>query len=89
MALVLLFGLHLPLLAQKRAVTETGQTVILYDDGTWSYEGEEPEDEELVIPTNPTPFFKSPKATFGIESEIIPPENIHQPQRVVVHEGRQ
>lgn len=53
--------------AQKKAVTETGEEVVLYDDGTWKY-AKESDKEEVEIPMNPTPFKKSIKSTFQLKS---------------------
>lgn len=36
--LSLFFGLTISLNAQIKAITQTGKTVVLYDDGTWKYE---------------------------------------------------
>ncbi len=53
--------------AQKKAVTETGDEVILYEDGTWKYkEGSEPKEE--IIPLNPAIFKKNSKSTFLLKS---------------------
>lgn len=56
---------------QTKAVTETGEEVILYDNGTWEYAN-----KELAvnkdIPVNPTPFTKSDGATFLLKSKVIP-----------------
>ena len=38
--------------AQKKAITETGQEVILNDDGTWSYLNSEDEEPSLKISLN-------------------------------------
>lgn len=53
--------------AQKKAVTELGEEVILYQDGTYEYVDE----KEMVkgeIPINPEEFFKDDKSTFLIKS---------------------
>jgi hypothetical protein len=55
--------------AQKTAVTDTGEIVILYDDGTWNYENEE-EIIDSPIPSNPTKFKKNSEAKFLIKSKI-------------------
>jgi hypothetical protein len=63
----LLATLPFALLAQKKAVTETGEEVILNEDGTWQYlEGEEPEKE--IIPTNEKAFTKNSNASFLVKS---------------------
>lgn len=56
--------------AQQKAVTETGEEVILYDDGTWKYLFEE-EIEEPTIPTNPNKFTKSSEAGFLLKSKKV------------------
>lgn len=56
------------LLAQKQAVTEAGEVVILYDDGTWKYvEGTRAEQE---IQTNPIDFEKPGDAGFLLKSSV-------------------
>ncbi|MBI35709.1 MAG: hypothetical protein CMP67_10155 [Flavobacteriales bacterium] len=52
--------------AQKLAVTDTGQEVILYDDGTWKYKDKS--DVEKEIPTNSKKFKKNDKSTFLLKS---------------------
>ena len=53
--------------AQKKAVTEQGEEVILYEDGTWKFVNP---DELLIteIPTNPAAFKKSEDASFLLKS---------------------
>ncbi len=53
--------------AQKKAVTETGEEVILFEDGTWKYENTPPTISE-EIKLNPSTFKKSPKASFLLKS---------------------
>jgi hypothetical protein len=57
-------------LAQKKAVTETGEDVFLYDDGTWKY-AQEAADTPAEIPTNPKTFEKNPKSTFLVKSNNV------------------
>ena len=55
------------IVAQQKAVTETGEEVILYMDGTWNYMDK----DHLLkkeIPTNPNNFIKDSKSTFLIKS---------------------
>ena len=56
--------------AQQKAVTETGEEVILYDDGTWQYQNE---DLMLAkeISTNPNKFVKDEKSTFMLKSNHL------------------
>ena len=56
--------------AQKKAVTETGDEVILFDDGTWEYE-DNYNFEELEIPTNPKQFKKEDSASFLLKSKKL------------------
>ncbi|MCK4662415.1 MAG: hypothetical protein KAT68_06095 [Bacteroidales bacterium] len=53
--------------AQKKAVTETGDEVILYDDGTWKYVNDT-DIENNEIPTNSKKFEKSDNSTFLLKS---------------------
>lgn len=66
----LLFGLlfaTITIYAQKQAVTENGEEVILNTDGTWEYKNES--DEVVIdIVTNPNPFTKTENASFLLKS---------------------
>lgn len=53
--------------AQIKAITETGDEVVLYNDGTWSYLGDSVT-EKMAIPVNETEFLKHKKATFLVKS---------------------
>ena len=53
--------------AQQKAITEIGEEVILYENGTWKYQNQENEDE-FEIPTNPKSFTKDEDATFLLKS---------------------
>lgn len=56
--------------AQQLAITETGEEVILYDDGTWEYVNEsEQTDSEITM--NPKEFVKSDNSTFLLKSKKI------------------
>ncbi|MEZ4984867.1 MAG: hypothetical protein R2795_07495 [Saprospiraceae bacterium] len=68
-ALFLLFVTH-GMYAQQKAVTETGEEVLLYDDGTWEYINENtlPLSE---IPINPTTFSKDDESSFLLKSSKI------------------
>ncbi len=50
--------------AQTRGVTEDGDEVILYDDGTWVYVDESILSEEKIIITNETKFEKDQEGNF-------------------------
>ena len=56
--------------AQQRAVTETGEEVILYKDGTWVLAN--PSEEEVPMSTNPLPIKTSERATFQVKSTAVP-----------------
>jgi len=53
--------------AQKKAVTELGEEVILYDDGKWEYLNKS-DAETYEISTNPKNFKKSKNASFLLKS---------------------
>jgi hypothetical protein len=55
--------------AQERAVTETGEEVVLYADGTWNYLDSESEVKE--IPVNKKAFKKSKNASFLLKSSRV------------------
>ncbi|XOV91796.1 MAG: hypothetical protein ACFHWX_16485 [Bacteroidota bacterium] len=56
--------------AQIKAVTETGDEVVLYDNGTWTYvDGMVTEKEP--IPVNESKFEKDKKSTFLVKSNKI------------------
>ncbi len=57
--------------AQIKAVTETGDAVVLYDNGTWKYVNETAS-TNAEIPLNPAVFTKSDGATFLLKSDVIP-----------------
>jgi uncharacterized membrane-anchored protein len=63
-AFLLLSGM---VVAQERAITSTGDEVILYQDGTWAYADAERAAED-EIPTNPKPFTKATGNTFLLKS---------------------
>jgi hypothetical protein len=53
--------------AQIRAITDTGEEVILYSDGTWKYANSY-EDPSAQIDTNPKSFEKNEASTFLLKS---------------------
>lgn len=67
--------------AQQTAITETGEQVILYKDGTWKYQNEEQEIEK-EIPTNSIPFNKDAESTFLLKKQqgkcwiLVEPKNM-------------
>ena len=56
--------------AQQNAITETGEQVILFKDGTWKYQNEEEETEKEIL-TNSTPFNKDSESTFLLKSNKV------------------
>lgn len=59
--------------AQKMAITSDGETVVLYNDGTWRYEDEGSRSTgSRSIATNPTTFTKGANSTFLIRSKRVP-----------------
>ncbi len=56
--------------AQQKAVTETGDEVILYEDGTWKLQNEE-DVVEKETPTNSKKFKKDKKSTFLLKSSAL------------------
>ena len=68
--LVFLFSLmicSLPAFPQQKAVTETGETVVLYSDGQWTYVNKDTIREQ-EIPTNSTNFKKDKSSDFLVKS---------------------
>jgi hypothetical protein len=67
--LILLLSLLLVItsFSQKKAVTEKGDEVILFDDGTWKYSNDSTK-KRLEISVNPKPFKKSDNSTFLVKS---------------------
>jgi hypothetical protein len=61
--------------AQKKAVTETGEQVILYDNGTWKYESDSTADpsDTTTVRMNPKKFVKSQSASFLVKSNKAVP----------------
>lgn len=56
--------------AQQKAITEIGDEVILYDDGTWIYQNID-QASENEIPINPEKFEKDEKSTFLLKSNNL------------------
>jgi hypothetical protein len=67
--LVCVFGINFSF-AQTRAITEKGEEVILYDDGTWKYENND-DINRTNIPTNPNLFKKDNSSTFLLKSNKV------------------
>ncbi len=59
------------LFAQQTAVTQTGEQVVLYNDGRWEYVTKDTL-RENEIRTNPDPFVKKKSANFLLKSSRIP-----------------
>ncbi|MGB3343240.1 MAG: hypothetical protein WBA61_04965 [Aequorivita sp.] len=56
--------------AQKKAVTEIGEEVILFNDGTWEYQNQE-DFMATEIPTNPHKFQKDEESSFLLKSNRL------------------
>lgn len=56
--------------AQKKAVTEIGEEVILFNDGTWEYQNQE-DFMATEIPTNPYKFQKDEESSFLLKSNRL------------------
>ncbi len=56
--------------AQQKAVTETGNEVILYDNGTWEYQNENRLSEKEIA-TNHNKFEKDKESTFLLKSSNL------------------
>lgn len=70
-SLIFIFGVSIVALnAQLRAVTETGEEVILFEEGTWKYANHIGY-EETETPTNPQPFTKDEESSFLVKSNIL------------------
>ena len=65
---ILIFGL-VPILAfaQQMAITDTGEEVFLYDDGTWAYVNPDDVPEDSIA-LNPVNFTKSNDSSFLLKS---------------------
>lgn len=61
--------------SQIKALTQYGDEVILYDDGTWKYSNDsvyfEEELEPLAIPTNSKKFSKPSDSKFELKSKVM------------------
>ena len=68
--LFLFLSLPVCLSAQTRAITDTGQEVVLNSDGTYTYVSDE-EAAAVDIPINPEEFSKSESASFLLKSKRI------------------
>ena len=56
--------------AQINAVTESGEEVFLYDNGTWKYANEK-DDAEAEIKLNDKPYTKDKNSTFVVKSKKV------------------
>ena len=67
--LISLFFVNL-IQAQQKAVTETGEEVILFEDGTWKYQNED-QISQKETPTNKKKFKKDKESTFLLKSNKL------------------
>ncbi len=63
---ILVFAFQM--LAQQKAVTQSGETVLLFEDKTWRFENDSLNKKPEVVINN-TPFKKSAEATFQLKSK--------------------
>lgn len=68
--ITLLFISNFELSAQINAITDSGDQVYLFDDGTWRYVDNEL-NLETEIPVNETPFQKSESQSFLVKSSKV------------------
>ncbi len=68
---VLMLSIDSDLWAQIKGITESGDEVILYDDGTWLYAADSSTRLTAAIPLNDTSFTRSKKASFLVKSKKI------------------
>lgn len=57
-------------ISQKTAITDNGDEVILYDNGTWKY-SKDFKNEETPIPMNPIKFTRDKESSFLLKSNKI------------------
>ena len=57
--------------SQIQAVTDKGDQVFLYEDGTWKYANDSSETEEKEIPVSNVVYSKNDKATFEVKSNKV------------------
>jgi len=69
LSLACLFILEINCLGQIRAVTGTGDEVILYNNGTWKYASKL--DSVREVPINPKKFTKGIGSTFQVKSNVM------------------
>ena len=62
--------LYTTLYCQQKAVTDKGETVVLYSDGRWTYVNQDSIKKEEV-PVNPVTFGKPDKASFLLKSDRV------------------
>jgi hypothetical protein len=69
LCLVLLAALVAPTCyAAQKAITDTGEEILIYSDGTWKY-ADSSKDAPAAIETNPARFVKPKSATFLLKSQ--------------------
>ena len=66
--IIILIFFHVNCYASQKAITDTGDEVILFNDGTWKYSDNVKTDDQK-IKTNETKFKKPESATFKLKSK--------------------
>lgn len=65
-----MLGLSFTVFAQQRGITDQGEEVLLYDDGTWKF-ADESMAEAPEIPVNPQPMARAEASTFLVKSKRL------------------
>jgi len=68
--LIIIFLSTIAAKAQIKAITDTGDEVLLYNDGTWDYLDNDTSNTIKKIPLNEKEFTKSEEARFLVKSKI-------------------
>jgi len=55
--------------AEQKAITDTGEEIVIYEDGTWKYLNEATAATDIALETNPETFTKSATASFLVKSK--------------------
>ncbi|MFK5982092.1 MAG: hypothetical protein QM499_04180 [Flavobacteriaceae bacterium] len=68
--LVFFFAISITINAQIKAITDEGDAVFLFDDGSWEYENQEIISKSEIV-LNEVPFFKKESSDFLLKSKIM------------------